>query len=281
MADLFSAVFGPKAGAALDKGLPLRRFRHRDASFTVDAPDEIGMVLTLSEAHRVERRLAGRTSTEAPRVGATTLLLPGNPARFTITGPARILMLRLPWSKFGGWLAEDHDVDPDRLELRPKLHADDPALARLIYRATALRQDDLEEIGRFIAARLLAEHAAQLPPAIAVPSQGGLSPVRLRRVLDRIEVDLPGPLSLSMLAGEAGTSPFHFAREFQRATGVSPHQYLIRRRVDRAFLLLACRRTTVAEVARGVGFAHASHLARHMRRLTGLTPEVFRTDVLP
>ena len=135
--------------------------------------------------------------------------------------------------------------------------------------------------GRAVAAALAANHAARPLRSPIKLSRGGLTPARLRRVLDRIEAGLPSPLPLASLAAEAGMSPFHFAREFQRAVGVPPHQYLIRRRLDRAVLLLARRNMPLADVARAAGFAHVSHLARQMRRLTGLSPARFRTDVLP
>jgi len=280
MTGLYAAVLG--AGAEAPPGGPglLRRVRHRDAAFTVDTNEEVGIVLTLSEAHRVERRMTGRTMDEAPRIGSFTLLPPGCPARFKITGPASVLMLRLPWPGVAGWLAEDHGVDPGRVEFQPRLHADDPVLARLLYRAAAGEEGAAEAIARSIAARLLANHAAQ-PPGPSTPPRGGLSPARLRRVLDRIETNLASPLSLGTLAAEAGMSPFHFAREFQRVTGAPPHRYLVRRRVDRAVSLLARRELAVTDVARGAGFLHASHLARHMRRHMDLTPEVFRNRVLP
>ena len=76
-------------------------------------------------------------------------------------------------------------------------------------------------------------------------------------------------------------SPFHFAREFARVTGLAPHRYVVRRRLDRAILLLGRRDLTVEDVARRTGFTDASHLARHMCRATGATPRAFRARVLP
>ncbi len=68
---------------------------------------------------------------------------------------------------------------------------------------------------------------------------------------------------------------------FARMSGLPPHRYVVRRRVDRAIPLLACPTLTMADVARRVGFTHASHLARHMPRLAGLTPDTFRAQILP
>ena len=281
MTGLYAAVLGADAAASPDGPGLLRRVRHRDASFTIDTSDEVGLVLTLSEAHRVERRMEGRISRDAPRVGAITLLPPGCPAHFTITGPASVLMLRVPWQGAVSLLAQDHGADPVRIEFRPRFHADDPVLARLLYGAAASGVYGGEEAVHAILARLLTDHAARpARPGTMLP-RGGLAPARLRRVLDRIESGLAGRLTLSALAAEAGMTPFHFAHEFRRVVGSAPHQYLVRRRVDRAVVLLGRRELTVAEVARQAGFTHASHLARHMRRQTGMTADAFRADVLP
>lgn len=281
MTGLYSAVLGTEAAAsAAGPGL-LRRVRHHDASFTIDTNEEVGLVLTLSESHRVERRMGGGVCSPAPRVGTVTLLPPGCRAGFTITGSARVLMLRLPWPAMAGWLAEDHGVDPDHVELRPRLHADDPMLARLVYGMATQGADGAGAAMREVSTRLLTSHASRRFERPSPLARGGLSSPSLRRVLDSIEAGLEGPLPLAALAAEARVSPFHFAREFKHATGIPPHRYVIRRRVDRAMLLLACRKLSVADVARRAGFTHASHLARHMRQLTGLTPDRFRSDVLP
>ncbi len=73
-------------------------------------------------------------------------------------------------------------------------------------------------------------------------------------------------------------SPYHFARLFKAETGLSPHQYVIHRRVDRAKALLADADLTIAEVARAVGFANHSHLSSHVRRLLGVSPGTLRRE---
>lgn len=165
------------------------------------------------------------------------------------------------------------------IELCPCLHADDPALARLVYAAAIANTDETEAALQRVEFHLLAAYTVR--PSLATSPRGGLPPARLRRVLDLVEAELAGALDMPRLAGVAGMSPFHFAREFARTTGVPPHRHVVRRRVDRAIPLLARPTLTVSEVAHYVGFTHASHLARHMRRLTGLTPEAFRAQVLP
>ncbi len=171
------------------------------------------------------------------------------------------------------------------MELRPGVDVDDPILARRIYAIAAAPDGDAADAAATqLADHLVQHHAARDCPSAEPPvrpSRGGIARPRLRRVLDRIAADLAGPLPLAALAAEAGLSPYHFAREFARATGLPPHAYVVRRRVERAITLLASPHTSVAAVAAASGFAHAGHLARHMRRLTGFAPERFRRGVLP
>ena len=83
---------------------------------------------------------------------------------------------------------------------------------------------------------------------------------------------------MAEIAGAAHMSPHHFARSFKAATGLSPHQYIIHRRVERAKALLSDTDLTLAQVARAVGFSSDSHLSSHVRRLLGVSPGALRRE---
>ena len=83
-------------------------------------------------------------------------------------------------------------------------------------------------------------------------------------------------LSLAELSAVAGMSSFHFAREFKRSTGTTPHQYLIKYRIDRAKALLAESKMPLVEVGFRSGFSHQSHFTRLFHKLTGTTPHTYR-----
>jgi len=253
----------------------LRRVRHGDVSLAVDASDEVGLVLNLSEAHRVKGTMAGLAVSGRPRVGSVTVMPPNCRGSFTITGECRVLQLRLPWSRIVSAAGDPRE----EIALRPRLNEHDPKLARLLY-AVAIAGDDADEAIAGVASHLVASHAESQASAPLTRS-GGIAPARLVRVLERIDADADGSTSLEALAGEAGMSTFHFAREFARTVGLPPHGHLIRRRVDRAVVLLSFPTLTIADVARRAGFSHSSHLARHMRRLIGTSPEVVRQRILP
>ena len=106
----------------------------------------------------------------------------------------------------------------------------------------------------------------------------GLPGARLRRVTEFIEDNLPRALPLAELSALAQLSPCHLTRLFKRATGVSPHQFIVRRRIDRARVLLAARELSIRAVGHAVGFRSFSHFSATFRRVTGTTPSVYQTD---
>jgi AraC family transcriptional regulator len=105
------------------------------------------------------------------------------------------------------------------------------------------------------------------------------SPSRLKRVLEYIHDNLEQNLSLVDLATLANLSPSRFTRVFRQETGLSPHQYLIQARIERAkHLLRSGSEVSIGRVAHQVGFADQSHFTRHFKRIVGVTPKVILQD---
>lgn len=140
--------------------------------------------------------------------------------------------------------------------------------------------DDLfvESVATALSAHLVRRHSRGPGTANVLDPQprGGLSRRDLGRVVDHVEANLDGDLSLAELAATVHLSPYHFAKLFKAATGLSPHQYVLRRRVESARALLTATALPVAEVAARVGFSDQSHLSRHTKRLLGTTPRALR-----
>lgn len=133
----------------------------------------------------------------------------------------------------------------------------------------------MDSLGTALAVHLLRRYGAE-----PTPRADGLAPRRLRRLRDYIEANLEQPLSLDELAAVVGISTSHLKTQFRHATGVPVHQYVIRRRVERARELLERGDLPISQVALEAGFAHQSHLARHMRRLLGVAPAALRRGCL-
>ncbi|NPT55134.1 helix-turn-helix domain-containing protein [Paraburkholderia sp. 5N] len=279
MGGIFETSLSLDAAVCTDTPGLFRRLRHRGGSGSVDSNDECALVLNLTTAHQIKGHLGGREITNFPRLGSITLIPPGCKAAVQIWGESCVLQMRILWAEMLIWLYEDFAADPASVDLSPACLVEDPALARLVYAAALARDDKVELTARSVAAYLFSKYQRKAPSHL--PVRGGLSPNQLRRVREIVDEQLTRPLHLPELADGIGISLFHFAREFSRSTGCTPHQYIIGRRLDRAATLLACTDLSVADVARRAGFAHASHLARHLHRHTGLTPEKFRSRLLP
>ena len=118
--------------------------------------------------------------------------------------------------------------------------------------------------------------ASRRQRAPAAQARGGLPPGAMRRVREYVDAHLGESMDLAELASIAGLSVFHFARQFKQSAGVTPHSYLVQRRVERAQDLLARTDLALSEIAVAAGFSDQSHLARHFRQMLGTTPREFR-----
>jgi AraC family transcriptional regulator len=102
---------------------------------------------------------------------------------------------------------------------------------------------------------------------------------RLPQVIEYIHANVDAELSIAELARIAQTSAFHFARQFKASTGVTPHQYVMERRIEMARRLLVDPHLSIAAVAYACGFATQAHLTTVFRRLVGETPKAYRNLV--
>ena len=104
----------------------------------------------------------------------------------------------------------------------------------------------------------------------------GLAPWQLRRVLAHIEANLSTPIRNKDLAAIPRLSTFHFAVAFRNSVGESPHEHLIRRRVERAQGLMLATDKSLSDIAAECGLADQAHLTRLFRRIVGESPAAWR-----
>jgi AraC family transcriptional regulator len=134
-----------------------------------------------------------------------------------------------------------------------------------------------ESIATALSLHVARQYAADRPPMDSY--RGGLSRSNLNRVHEFIDTHLGGQLELAELADVTGLNLFHFARAFKQSTGESPHQYVLRRRIERAKQFLRDPRSTVLEASARTGFVDQSHFSKVFRRVVGLSPTEFRSSL--
>jgi AraC family transcriptional regulator len=167
------------------------------------------------------------------------------------------------------------------IELIPQLAIEDPivqqlALALKLEIQTGCLSGKLygELLGTALAARLVQNYAVSKPTLEF--KANGLSRSQLQRVIDYIQANLTQDLSILDLATLTGMSESHFSRSFKRSVGISPYQYLMQQRVERAKQLLAQRSFAISTIALDCGFANQTHLTKVFRQMTGLTPKAYQ-----
>ena len=109
-------------------------------------------------------------------------------------------------------------------------------------------------------------------------SVSALPPYALKRVLERIEHSFESEVSLASLAEEAGYSRGHFLKMFRTSTGMTPHRYLLKRRIDHARSLLKRQEVNITDIAAYCGFSSQAHLTQVFREHVGVTPADYRRN---
>ena len=114
------------------------------------------------------------------------------------------------------------------------------------------------------------------PQSSEAGARQGLAPWQVRRVLAHIEANLGMSIRNKDLATLARLSTFHFNVAFRNSVGNSPHEYIIRRRIERAQGLMLSTDKALSEIATECGFADQPHFTRLFRRLVGESPSAWR-----
>jgi AraC family transcriptional regulator len=116
--------------------------------------------------------------------------------------------------------------------------------------------------------------ATDAAPKAAV--RGGLAPWQIRKVTNYVETHLDRPIKNEDIAAIVRLTPSHFGRAFRNSFGEPPHEYVIRRRVERAQGLMLSSNASLSDIALDCGLADQSHLTRLFRRIVGESPRAWR-----
>ena len=248
---------------------------------TLSVPPEDAFAFEVTLAPLVFRRDLGRWQIQRTKRGRPRRYLSVRPQPQHDCGPRPALRLFALLSPCG-------DARP--AGLRPRLAARrgaandvtgtvDPVMHGLAMSLLAALQDPAKATTLFVDYVALAFHAHILTAyggCLVAGVRAGLAPWQLRRVDEFIEAHLDGDPSIADLARECRLSESHFARAFRRTTGMTPHRWVMKRRIERAKELLLQSDLELTQIALACGFVDQSHLNRNFVRAEGHSPGKWR-----
>jgi AraC family transcriptional regulator len=240
------------------------------------------LVLVKRPPQKLELRFDGVKRHIPPPAGAIILVPAGTPGQVHWSGGFDWVHIYLEPGQVARVAAEAFDLDSARLEVPPLDAQDLPNLRAAMWAVDG--ELTAGGAGGPLAAESLANVlTVQLLRHVLAPHQpartrdGTLPRAKLHAIVEYIEDHIDASPTLGQMAAIARLSVYHFARQFRRATGLPPHQYVIARRVERAKQLLQGGRLSVAEVGARAGFSDHSKFCLHFKRIVGITPGQFRT----
>lgn len=178
-------------------------------------------------------------------------------------------------------IAAEVSVDLRPVEIRNRFQVRDPQIERIggALQAEMERGEPCvrlyrESLATALVIQVLNDHSSLTHSS---GSRGrGFSMRKLKQVLVFVEENLSGDLSIAEVAKAAGVSCSLCKILFRQSMGLPVHQYVIRRRLERAAQLLRQGQMPISQIALETGFAHQSHLARQMRRVLGISPRALQ-----
>ncbi len=253
---------------------------HRPAAEIAWVSDQHRVSLQLTRHRGAQVQVAGSRSLEFTPL-APLSFTPAGVAVRTVMGEGTAIAVMQSPQIYDEVAAEMTHIG--RIDFEPRWSIDDPVLerlARLVLREiTGAFGDDLllPVLSRAVAVTVTRTFAG---PGAKLAEAGKLAACRIGRVLDYIDAHLGDRLSLDEIADIACLSPFHFARCFKYTTGRGLHQFVIRRRIQRAKELIARSAMPLAEIAVSVGFDSQAALTSRFTREVGISPGAYRRELL-
>jgi AraC family transcriptional regulator len=225
-------------------------------------------------------RCGGMRQASRTRPGTITLIPEGHDGRWDIAGPIEVSHVYLPQERLQA--GADLLTGGKRVELIGRVGFEDPSAARILeLLSREARLDDpssrlfVEQAIDLLCLQLVRGHSSFGALTIEEP-RGGLADWQVKRVTAYMREHLDEEIGLDELAATINLSRFHFCTAFRRATGQTPHQWLVHLRIARARQLLAVPELPVTEIALSVGYQTPSAFAAAFRKVTGTTPTDYR-----
>ncbi|MEX3935288.1 helix-turn-helix transcriptional regulator [Paraburkholderia phymatum] len=230
----------------------------------------------ISKAHRV---LDGVRQSEIQRRGSTAYIPSGCSHRVQYATPLGRLHLMTFEPSFVDTVASEMGLS--RVDLTPRFAVEED---RFVLEAAELIDAELangnphgklfaETFARTLAAHIVTRYRGSGKTNSKLPS---INSVKLGRLDQFIDANITLPISLADLASQMGLSEYYFCRCFKQATGMSPYQYLLKRRLEHACACLRRDDMSIQDAAFASGFGDPVQFSKQFRRAHGFTPTAYR-----
>jgi AraC family transcriptional regulator len=263
------------------EGIVLERHRFGPTDHVEAIYDEHVIGLVLEERARLAHAVDGRRYEGMYGRGDLIFTPCGRPVRWKVDEECEAAILTLRPELFHE-TARRMGMDPGQVRLVGEPRTRDPLILQIVHALLEALDEPspgerlyVESLRDTLAIHLLRNYSSlqQRPTRRA---GRGLPAAKLRRAIETIQDRLESGISLADLAGAASVSVSHFEVLFKRSTGLTPYQFVLHRRVDRAKQLLIDEDLSLVQVAARSGFCDQGHLARQFKRIVGVTPSEYR-----
>ena len=246
--------------------------------------------LHLGGPKRVHRWHNGNKSVQDVELGSLTFMPARQENRWLTEGPIDFAHLTLSHGFLNQIAAEEFDREPAACEIMDRVGARDEFVAQL-FEALMLALEGGRFEGRLYPESLLVvltvalvrkhsmlgDRASGAGPHPRI-TKGGLAAWQLRRVVDYMAEFIASDIALNDLTALTGLSRAHFFRAFKQSTGISPHRFLTRMRMDQARMLLETSDRAIGEISPAPGVASARLFAAAFKRHVGLQPRLYKAS---
>ena len=259
------------------EGWRLSRWRQFVGSYQLPALPDPTFVVHIAGKPRVKTWERDSWSETSSIPGCATIIPSGQPTGWLVDGELDVVTLSIA--------AKDLQATPARDQFqRMRFAFTDPlgvALTRQVLAELYAPQTPERTVYVGALVNALKAHMLRGPVAATAASfpTSDLSSSRIHHIMNAILAHPEAGHSLDALAADAGVTPSHVCRVFKRATGVSPHQYVMKARLDRAQEMLGASDLSIAAIAEFLGFTSQSHFTRAFRQYAGQTPSEWRQTI--
>lgn len=271
---------------SLDLGwesITVAEFKHPpgNINFAPDLEHTIALCLA-TKPYRIWQAIGDRDYSGIYSKGDISLSPAKLPCSYKVYGDDHFLEIKIPIPFLERVATEVMNRDLNRLELRTEFRDRHPQIEQLamMLRNELHRGKDgmgqlyIDSLANALMVNVLRDYSITKPQATIY--EGGLGDRALFQVIEYIDHHLSQSIKLEDLSNHVGISKFHFSRLFKKSMGITPHQYVMQQRIERAKQLLLKADSSISDIALECGFNSHAHLSKYFRNYTGITPKAYR-----